>query len=40
LVESLNIILISAWAPALGGQVVEIIWLGIAHPAFPSLEIV
>jgi len=34
------------WAPALGGQgggrepTLEIIWVGIAHPEFPSLEIV
>jgi len=34
-----------AWAPALSGQggrvaTLEIIWVGIAHPEFPSLEIV
>jgi len=33
------------WAPALDGQggrvpTLEIIWVGIAHPEFPSLEIV
>jgi len=41
----LTISLSHAWAPALGGQggrvpTLEIIWVGIAHPKFPSLEIV
>jgi len=33
----------TAWAPAVGGQgghvpILEIIWVGIAHPEFPALE--
>jgi len=40
-----NIDMSHPWAPALGGQggrvpTLEIIWVGIAHPEFPSLEIV
>jgi len=37
--------IIISWAPALGGQggrgpTLKIIWVGIAHPEFPSLETV